>query len=254
MRKSCLTAMALLVLVGCAALREQPGRIPAWIEPPAAVKTAFKSVVAVRVVIHDPARPAPEGQSRVRKQAATGFAVAGAIVTAAHVVGDHAPNDPDCQVKPCLTGEIWTAGYPPLPELIWNRDADVAVYRHTAFRDRGPLRPLVLATRGPSPGDLVWWVCRGGMLADEWSVGRYLDTVESVPGAATRPTLFVNPWLGGIHAGCSGAPVLNAAGHVVGMIVFHNDAGSVLNAFAVRVEELREALNAATMKMRTAAR
>jgi S1-C subfamily serine protease len=82
------------------------------------------------------------------------------------------------------------------------------------------------------------------MLTDEWSVGRYLDTIL-LPASEGGRRYIINPILGGIHSGCSGAPVFNALGQVVGIVLSHNNSGSVLTTFTTPLSDLKQCLSAA---------
>lgn len=202
-----------------------------WVDqlaPPPAVERAFDGTLQVEFTI----RGFRADVDRVEK--GTAFLVAdGVMVTAAHHFAGRA-------------GELFflSAGAVVLVDpgagraLRVDRDADMAVFAVEEI----PGAPILRLRAGPPPRrSLVWWKCVRGLLAGEWSAGLYLDTIPpagSLAGRYSRPLHLINTVIGGLHPGCSGAPVLDASGEVVGLVSGFLDGGSMLNVLVVRSEDL----------------
>lgn len=218
--------------------------VPDYLMPPPEVRAVFELVVPVRPVLIPPEGTIlKEQEAYVSAESATGAFLGSYLVTAAHVTLQFLPGQHD-QAQRQITGELflWRLKVKPLKSIYINERTDIGIF---SLGTHKPGQHLSLASSPPDKQELLWWICRGGLMEDEWSVGRYLDQIE-LPGAAGGPRYLINPILGGIHLGCSGAPVFNGAGLVVGIILSHNNAGSVLNGFVATLKELKVAMEAAS--------
>ena len=210
--------------------------LPEWVLPPPPVVEVFKSVYAVYPVLYDPIKSPTlkEGHSLVSPYAGTGFLVEGYLITAAHVI---LPISGDKRAV-SKNGDLYIEGRRPFIKDRLDEASDVAAFPTVGY-NLG--KALYLQVKPPEKQELVWWICRGGFLANEWSMGRYLDEIP--PHKEYKyPTYFINPIVGGIHSGCSGSPIFNAQGEVIGLVSATNDAGSILNAIVIRAAEIQALL------------
>lgn len=209
---------------------------PKWFSPSAAVISSFDLVVPVRPVLKTPeGSQLKEKEVLVTSMNGTGSFLNSYLVTVAHITsqamaGVH--NQADQR-----TGQLflWKLKLAPLSVVYINEKRDIAIFE----LPKKNFKFLSLAKEEPRKQELLWWICRGGLLENEWSVGRYLDTIK-LPDAEGGERYFINPIIGGIHSGCSGAPLFNILGQVVGIVVSHNNAGSVLSVFAVPLPEIEK--------------
>lgn len=123
-----------------------------------------------------------------------------------------------------------------------NANSDIAFFH---VQEETGLPVIRLRAEPPKKNELMWWYCAAGLLTDEWSMGRFLGEVpprEALEGTYANDVYLVNTILGGVHAGCSGAPVLDYEGMAVGMVSGFMTGGSFNNILAIRAEDIRRAL------------
>lgn len=226
---------------------EELPAVPGWLRPPPAVQAAFERVVHIEIWLRPPSDVAGRGASGAEDETrGTAWLVGpGQLVTAAHffsMFGGHFTTQPSLErVQLEMTGADGRR-HPGEP-VMWRGAADIAVFRLDSVPDG--LSPLPLRATPPRPQELVWWICRGGLLENEWSVGRVLGDVPpagALSGRYVNPLHLINPILGGVHPGCSGAPILDGKGRVIGAVSGFQSGGNVLNVLAVRARDIRYAL------------
>ncbi len=240
-----LAAASLLgLLAGWARGEEAVRTIPEWLLPPAAVKQTFDRVYAVWPVEWRCTQEQDCGNriERASEYSGTSSVVGGAmLLTAAHVALNNYA-DPGI-MKAETRGRQWAV------KVYSDVKADIVLFRlHADDVPDAKRTSLELRLLPPSPQELVWWVCRGGLLEDEWSVGRFLGEVppaRALAEAFSNPVYLINPILGGIAAGCSGAPIVDARGQIAGMVVSFLKGEGVLNVLAVRATDISVALRKA---------
>lgn len=199
--------------------------LPAWMLPPYRVEQNFAGVVEMEIsdgtaVVHGSAW-------RIGKHI---------FVTGAHFYNKpQLPNNISASIK--KNGKIYNG------TLIAHQvDSDIAFF----FVQEETELPIMRFREEPlKKNELMWWYCATGLLMDEWSMGRFLGEVpprEALEGKYANNIYLVNTILGGVHAGCSGAPVLDYEGAVVGLVNGFMDGGSFNNILAIRAEDIRSVL------------
>lgn len=219
-----------------------------WLEmlgPPPPVRAAFGGVVPIEIIIREFRNLGDGAGGKVEQRLeGTGFLVAPALmVTATHLFVEGPGNKGAMQFLPSRNGatRIETS-MGPGQFIHVDRMADLAIYRLDS-----PAAGATLALRPDPPArqELLWWYCVRGLLSQEWSVGRFLDTIPpagSLQHRYSHPLHLVNAIVGGVHPGCSGAPVFDAEGRVIGMISGFLDGGSFLSVLVIRAEDILAAL------------
>ncbi len=234
--------LALLVAVVLLAVRavsaEEIRSLPEWLLPPPAVAAAFRRVFPIFPIAQTQTQENGLPVVVISDKPSSGFLVAGPlVVTAAHILALESGQRAE---------RVGLHGRRPATQVWFDQKIDLAFLRvDPADRDAATRCVLPIRADPPAPNELVWWLCRGGLLANEWSVARYLGQVapeHALKGAYRVPVYFFNPILGGLHGGCSGTPVLDGEGRVVGMITSYVSGGMVLNAMAIRGSDIAEAL------------
>lgn len=200
--------------------------LPSWMLPPHRVEQNFAGVIEVEINDNAP-RPPRGSMWRIDKHV---------YVTAAHFYS-RSRLDTNSLAKINIAGKTHTGII-----LMRNVDADLA-YFFIAEETGLPILPL--REESPKKNELLWWYCATGLLTDEWSMGRFLGEVppkEALAGKYANNMYLVNTMLGGVHAGCSGAPVMDYEGQVVGLVNGFMAGGSFENILAVRSEDIKRAL------------
>lgn len=164
----------------------------------------------------------------------TGFAISPQItLTAQHVVRD--------AVDPI----VWAGTGRAERILATDPGLDVAalVSWPPVVVDWTPPVPLNLATTRPAVGSAAWALCRYSNSAPPQRV--QLTVVyaggqqrEALPDGRVRPVpaMQLQEVSGEVHPGCSGAPVVDAAGQVIGLVVTRSSSGAVGVVSSVDVE------------------
>jgi hypothetical protein len=158
------------------------------------------------------------------------------FVTSAHFYNkSQLPNNISAHIK--KNGKVYSGIL-----IARKTDFDIAFF---SVREETGLPIMRLREDPPKKNELTWWYCAAGLLTDEWSMGRFLGEVpprEVLEGKYANNVYLVNTILGGVHAGCSGAPVLDYEGAVVGLVNGFMAGGSFNNILAIRAEDIRRAL------------
>lgn len=218
-----------LSLLSYRALSDFP-TLPSWMTPTHAVRKIFFGVVEVDLI---------DGATRIH--ASAWLVRPNILVTAGHFY-----NKRDLSAAAVIefkdrSGKLWRAV--PLP--IENNDI---VFFALDGKPDMPVVSLREEALDENGNELLWWYCASGLLQDEWSMGRFLGQVPpagALEGRYANSVYLINTIAGGIHAGCSGAPVVDYQGRAIGFADGFMSGGSLSNIFAIRAEDIRRALGLA---------
>ncbi|MBU6415428.1 trypsin-like peptidase domain-containing protein [Patescibacteria group bacterium] len=204
---------------------EHTRMLPAWMLPPNRVDQNFAGVAEIE--ISDGMNIAHGSAWRIGKHI---------FATAAHFYNKpHLPNNISARIK--KNGKTYNGTL-----IAHKADSDLAFFR---IQEETELPIMRIREEPLKKNELVWWYCAAGLLTDEWSQGRFLGEVpprEALEGKYANNVYLMNTMLGGVHAGCSGAPVFDYEGAVVGLVNGFMAGGSFNNILAIRPEDIRRAL------------
>lgn len=208
-------------------LTPQSPTLPGWMMPPDAVRNNFTGVVEINLL---------DGQTR-------SYGSAWLIRPNIVVTGGHYYNKSEISENATVhlkdrNGTIW-----PLVKIP-SGNTDIALFRLHSTPNL-PVLPLREEKPDENGDELLWWYCASGLLQDEWSMGRFLGEIPpsgALAGVFQENVYLTNTIAGGIHAGCTGSPVMDYRGRVVGLATAFMPGGSFNNILAIRAEDIRRAL------------